>query len=153
MLDEYCLVLSDHICLTPWLFHYLWFRITDVHHGVKVMITSGWEGSKRINRGNNCNSNTLWETWKMFCGLLLPKPCQQSAEVGRWLAWKKALELEHLSVCSSWNTNPLKNKRGKKFFHGQRIWETLYTLSSHATLEIYTTKDSEIPAIKERPKK
>ena len=59
----------------------------------------------------------------------------------RWdwrLAWEKGLELEHLSVCSSQNTNPLKNKR-KKVFQGQQIWKTVYTQSPHTILEIYTT--------------
>lgn len=116
MLDEYCLVNTEHIRLTPLLFHYLWFRITDVCYGVKVVITSGWGGSKRINRQNNCNSNTFYETWKEFCGLLHPKPCQQNADVGRCLAWKKRWALEHLSVYSSRNTNLLENKRGKNFF-------------------------------------
>ena len=83
------------------------------------------------------------------------KPYQQNADVGRCLAWKERWELEHLSVYSSRNTNLLKNKRGKKIFflHGQRIWETSYTLSSHAALGIHTTGDSEVPIIKERSKK
>lgn len=78
---------------------------------------------------------------------------KQNADVGRCLAWKKRWTLEHLSAYSSQNTNLLENKRGKKFFfHGQRIWETSYTLSLHAALGIHTTGDAEIPAIKERPK-
>ena len=91
MLDEYRLVNSEHIRLTPLLFHYLWIRITDVCYGVKVVITSGWEGSKRINRRNNCNSNTLYETWKELCGLLQPKPYQPEqamAPHSSTLAWK-----------------------------------------------------------------
>ena len=91
MLDEYRLVNSEHIRLTPLLFHYLWIRITDVCYGVKVVITSGWEGSKRINRQNNCNSNTLYETWKELCGLLQPKPYQPEqamAPHSSTLAWK-----------------------------------------------------------------
>ena len=151
MLDEYRLVNSEHIHLTPLLFHYLWFRITDVCYGVKVVITSGWEGSKRINRRNNCNM--FYETWKELCGLRHPKPYQQNADVGRCLAWKKRWELEHLSVYSSRNTNLLKNKRENIFSHGQTIWGTSYTVSLHAALGMHTTGDSEIPIIKERSKK
>lgn len=45
-----------------------------------------------------------------------------------------------------------KTRDGEEIFHGQRIWETLCTLSSHTTLEIYTTKGSEIPVIKKDQK-
>lgn len=115
MLDEYCLVNTEHIRLTLLLFHYLWFRITDVCYGVKVVITSGW-GKELIGE----TTVTLIRSMKperSFVGYYtLSLVSKQNADVGRCLAWKKRWALEHLSVYSSRNTNLLENKRGKNFF-------------------------------------
>ena len=118
------------------------------------MITSGWEGRKRINRLNNCNSNMFYETWKVCFGLLHPELCcQQNAEVGRWLVWEKGLKLEeHLSACSSQNTNPLKIREERKY-------SIIKEFRTHYILYLPTPpwrfiqlKGSEMLAIKERPK-
>lgn len=154
MLNKYCLVISGYICLTPLIFHYLWFRITDVCYRAKVMITSGWEGRKRINRLNNCNSNMFYETWKVCFGLLHPEPCQQNAKVGRWLAWEKGLELEqHLSACSSQNTNPLKIREERKYSMVKEFRTHYILYLPIPPWRFIQLKVSEIPTIEERPKK
>lgn len=121
------------------------------NHWCVLMIISSWKESERINRLNKCNSNMFWKTWKVCFELFYPESCQQNAEVGKWLAWEMGLELEHLSVCSSQNTNPLKSKRGKKYSMVKKYGK-YYALTPPppppSSLEIYT-----IPVIKERPKK